>query len=82
MKKLFLITIILILQSFPSFGKFIEGNMNCEIKSQSIETVDNGQIKKYKSFSDGLLVGDTFNLNYSLFKGRFSLTIDGIKKSL
>ena len=42
----------------------LEGTMNCEIKSQNLLEIKDGQEAKYTSIENGLTVGDTFELKY------------------
>jgi len=65
MKKLFLITSILI--SSVSFGqnKIIEFTINCEIVDQIVMNVEDGKPKRYSSIENSYKVGDNFPIEVS-----------------
>ena len=79
MKKLFFITLILLVQSFPSYGEY-DGEMECEIKKQSVYSVNNGNTESFIGIKDGKFVGEFFTLNYRLNNGIFTLEVSSENK--
>jgi hypothetical protein len=76
----FLTTLLFFLTSSVCFGnETIEGKMSCKILSQSIIEMDDGQLKTYKGYMDGLEVGDSFDFIYLINKeGLFVIKIDSL----
>lgn len=70
--KYFTIIFLLIMYSFSSFGKDIEGKMNCKITYQKILTVFDGKFTEFDNYKEHKKVNDFIEFSYGLSsKGQF-----------
>lgn len=74
--RIILSAIVLIITLATNVGANVEGQMNCNVKSNSVTTIEEGKYKEFSGYEDSFAVGDDLIIIYKEMRGNFTVTME------